>query len=144
LAALLIGALLFTASRDRGGAAQSVPTVTATGIATASEPTSDPSNKSTNTGGAKPTIQLVDLPGSARPFQNVRIKGTYRSGPDTFVQVQRWEGGEWVASPLPAKTDESGKFTAFVELGQPGRYQLRVVDPDSGVASETFVLVIKG
>jgi hypothetical protein len=31
-----------------------------------------------------------------------------------------------------------------VELGQPGRYRLRVVDPESGVTSETFVLVIAG
>ena len=39
---------------------------------------------------------------------------------------------------------QSGQFTAFVELGQPGRYRLRVVDPDSGVTSKTFVLVITG
>ena len=49
-----------------------------------------------------------------------------------------------MAFPMPAKTDESGQFTAFVELGQPGRYRLRVVDPDSGVTSKPFVLVIKG
>jgi hypothetical protein len=60
------------------------------------------------------------------------------------LQVQRWEGGEWLAFPLPTKTDKSGKFTAFVELGQPGRCRFRVVDPDSGVTSETFVLVIAG
>ncbi len=64
------------------------------------------------------TIQLEDLADSARPFQTVRIEGTYRGGPDTFVQVQRWEGGQWLAFPLPAKTDKSGRFTAFVELGR--------------------------
>jgi hypothetical protein len=58
--------------------------------------------------------------------------------------VQRWEGGGWLAFPLPTKTDKSGQFTAFVEFGQPGRYRLRVLDPDSGVTSETFVLVIAG
>jgi hypothetical protein len=140
LAALLIGALLFVANRDRGGAAQSVPTVTATGAATATKPASDPSK----TGGVEPTIQLEDLPDSAKPFQNVRIKGTYRGGPDTFLQVERWEGGKWIASPVPTKTDQSGHFTAYVEFEQPGRYQLRVVDPDSGVTSKTFVLVITG
>ena len=144
LAALLIGALLFAASRDRGATAQSVPTVTATATATVTKPTSEPSNQSTDTGGEEPTIQLEDLAGPARPFQTVRIQGTYRGGPDTFLQVQRWEGGQWLAFPLPAKTDKSGQFTAFVELGQPGRYRLRVVDPDSGVTSKTFVLVIMG
>jgi hypothetical protein len=58
--------------------------------------------------------------------------------------VQRWEGGEWLVFPYPTKTNESGKFTAFLELGQPGRYRIRLLDPDSGVTSKTFVLVIKG
>ena len=90
------------------------------------------------------TIQLEDLADSARPFQTVRIQGTYRGGADTFLRVQRWEGGKWLAFPLPTKTDQSGQFTAYVEFGQPGRYRLRVLDPDSGVTSKSFVLVIKG
>jgi hypothetical protein len=108
------------------------------------EPTSEPSNESTDTGGEEPTIQLGQFADSARPFQTVRIEGTYRSGPDTFLQVQRREGGKWLAFPVPTKTDQSGQFTTHVEFGQPGRYQLRVLDPDSGVTSKTFVLVIKG
>ena len=128
LAALLIGALLFAASRDRGVTAESVPTLTAT----TTKPTSEP------------TIQLKDFPDSARPFRTIRIEGTYPSGPDRFLQVQRWEGGEWLTFPYPAKTDKSGRFTAFVELGQPGRYRIHLLDPDSGVTSKTFVLVIKG
>jgi hypothetical protein len=58
--------------------------------------------------------------------------------------VQRWEGGKWLSFPLPTKTDKSGQFTAYVEFGQPGRYRLRVLDPDPGVTSKTFVLVITG
>jgi hypothetical protein len=130
LAALLIGAFLFAASRDRGVTAQSVPTVTTTPTATPTKPTSEP------------TIQLEDLADSARPFQAVRIEGTYRSGPDRFLQVQRWEGGKWLAFPVPTKTDKSGKFTAYVELEQPGRYRLRVLDPGSGLMSKPFVVVI--
>ena len=57
--------------------------------------------------------------------------------------MQRWEG-ELADFPLPTKTNQSGQFTAYVELGQPGRYQLRVLDPNSGVTSKSFVLVIKG
>jgi hypothetical protein len=103
-------------------------------------PASDPPNGSAE----EQTIQLEDLPDSARPFQTVRIQGTYHGGGDTFLRVQRWEGGKWLAFPLPTKTDQSGQFTAYVELGQPGRYRLRVLAPDSGVTSKTFVLVIKG
>jgi hypothetical protein len=144
LAALLIGALLFAATRDRDVTAQSVPTVTATAPATVTKPTNAPSNQSTDTGGEASTIQLEDLPESARPFETVRIQGTYRGGAAIFLRVQRWEGGKWLAFPVPTKTDQSGKFTAYVELGQPGRYRLRVVHPGSGVASKPFVLVIKG
>jgi hypothetical protein len=140
LAALLIGGLLFTANKDRGLTAQSLPTVTVM----ATGPTTGPSNGSTKTAGKEPTIQLVDFPETARSFKTVRVKGTYRGGPDTFVQAQRWEGGQWLDFPLPAKTDESGRFTTFIELGPTGRYRLRVVDPQSGVRSKTFVLVVMG
>jgi hypothetical protein len=144
LAALLIGALLFAATRDRGVTAQSAPTVIATATATLTKPTNAPSNQSTDTGGEEPTIQSEDLPNSARPFETVRIKGMYRGGAETFLRVERWEDGKWLAFPVPTKTDQSGKFTAYVEFDQPGRYQLRMLDPGSGAASKPFVLVVKG
>jgi hypothetical protein len=143
LAALLIGALLFAASRD-GVTTQSAPTAKASATATASELTREPSDESTNTGGEESTIQLENVADSARPFETVRIHGTYRGGADTFLRVQRREGRKWLAFPLPTKTDQSGQFTAYVEFGQPGRYQLRVLHPESGVTSKQFVLVIKG
>ena len=58
--------------------------------------------------------------------------------------MQRWEEASGWNFPLPTKTDQSGQFTAYVEFGQPGRYRLRVLDPDSGVTSKPFVLVIRG
>jgi hypothetical protein len=108
------------------------------------QPTSEPSNESTDTGGKEPTIQVEDLADTAEPFQTVRIHGTYHGGANTFLRVQRWEGGKWLAFPLPTKTDQSGRFTTHVEFDQPGRYQLRVLGPGSGAASKPFVLVIKG
>ncbi len=100
----------------------------------------DPSSPYTS---APETIELKDSSGFAKPFQTVQIKGTYRGGADTFLRIQRWEEGRWVAFPVPAKTDQSGEFTAYAELGRPGRYQLRLLDPDSGVKSEPFALAIK-
>jgi serine/threonine protein kinase len=100
---------------------------------------------STRSGSAEgETIQLEDSADSAKAFQTVPIRGTHHGGADTFLRVERWEGGKWVPFPLPAKTDRSGQFTAYVELGQPGRYQLRVLDPDSGVTSKPSVLEIRG
>ena len=87
---------------------------------------------------------MEEIADSARPFQTVRIQGTYRGGANTLLRVQRWEAGKWVSSPVPTKTDQSGQFITHVELDQPGSYRLRMFDLDSGVASRTFVLVIKG
>lgn len=125
-------------------AVESTPTQSATpgGLTSGAGPSpaaSDPTNGSAE----EPTIQLEDLPVSARPFQTVRIHGTYHGGAGTLLRVQRWEGGKWLAFPLPTKTDQSGQFTTHVELGQPGPYRLRVLDPNSGVTSEVFVLVIE-
>jgi hypothetical protein len=97
---------------------------------------------SSSASGEAKAIQLEDSTVSAKPFQAVRIQGTYHGGADTFLWVQRWEGGTWVAFPVPTKTDQSGQFTAYVELGQPGRYRLRVLDPETGLKSTPFVLVI--
>jgi hypothetical protein len=142
LAALVIGALVFGASRDGSVTPQSAPAVTASATATVSQPTSQPSNQPTRTGAASP-IRVQELTEPARAFQTVRIKGRFLDGPDTSLRVQRWEGGKWLDFPLIAQTDKSGRFTAYVELGGQGRYELRVLDPNSLVTSETFVLVIK-
>jgi serine/threonine protein kinase len=93
---------------------------------------------------AQEAIQLENSASAAKPFQTVQIQGTYRGGADTSLRVQRWEGGQWRTFPLPTKTDQSGQFTAYVEFGQPGLYQLRVLDPDSDLTSKPSVLVIEG
>jgi len=86
---------------------------------------------------------LENAADAAKPFQTVEIQGTYRGGADTSLRVQRWEGGQWLDFPLPTVTDQAGQFTAYVELGGPGRYRLRLLDPNSGVTSTPSELVIK-
>jgi hypothetical protein len=136
-----LGLLLSRGPGERAAETTSTHSATTGGASTASppaaaEPRSGPAERE--------AIQLEDLPNSAKPFETVRIQGTYRGGPDTFLRVQRWEGGKWVAFPVPTKTDHSGRFTAHVEVGEPGRYQLRLLDPGSSVTSKTFLLVIEG
>ena len=81
---------------------------------------------------------------AAKPFQTVLIRGTYRGEADTLLRVQLWERGKWLALPFPTKTTRTGQFTAYVELGKPGRHLLRVLDPDSGATSKPSELVIVG
>jgi hypothetical protein len=117
--------------------------VTQSPVAGAVPSSADPS-PATASGPPAAPIRLMESVDPARPFHAARIQGAYPGGAERFLRVQRWEEGAWLAFPVPTKTDESGQFTAYVELGQPGRYRLRVLDPDSGVASEPVVLVIEG
>jgi hypothetical protein len=67
----------------------------------------------------------------------------YAGGADTFLRAQRQENGQWISFPLPAKTDQSGRFTLYLELDKAGRYQLRALDPASGITSDPLVLEVK-
>ena len=141
LTAVWLGLLLFRASGEP--AVESSPIQSATpggGQSTTEPPASAPRSGSAE----REAIQIKDVAASARPFETVRIRGSYPDGADTLLRVQRWEDGKWLAFPLPTKTDKSGQFTAYVELGQPGRYRLRLLDPSTGLTSKPFVLVIKG
>ena len=91
---------------------------------------------------AKATILLEPPAGSAKPFEAVRISGNYHGGSGRLLHVQQREGNRWLSFPLAAITDRSGNFSTYVELGKPGRYRLRVLDPETGVTSESFVLLI--
>jgi hypothetical protein len=89
-------------------------------------------------------IELLEPAGPAEPFEAVQISGTFTGGrSSTFLRVQRQEGGTWRSFPLPTRADRTGRFTTYIELGQPGRYPLRVLDPESGATSETVVLVVE-
>ena len=153
---LLAGAVVFyrvapdysTSGSTPNTAASPSPSPAPTSVVSPSQsaPTSTttPSAADKTSGSAKATIQVETPVSSANLFETVQIQGTYHGGANTFVQVQRYEAGKWVvAFPLPTKTDQSGKFTAYVALEQPGRHRLRVLDPDSGTTSKTVVLVIK-
>ena len=108
-------------------------------------PASSPAADAPAPGAARDrTILLADPVDAAKPFQAARIQGSYPGGGDTLLRVQRWEKGSWATFPVPARTDASGEFTAYVELEQPGRYRLRVLDPGSGARSKSLVLVIDG
>ena len=146
LGVLIILSLIFSGLLLTAGdwAVQATSTQSVTPSEVSSSAGRSPASDLRSGSGEKKIIQLADLPEPAKPFETVRVQGTYRGGADTFLRMQRWERGKWLAFPVPTKTDQSGKFTAYVELGQPGPYRLRVVDSGSGVASKPSVLVIKG
>jgi hypothetical protein len=147
---LLVGAVLYY----RTSTSASVVTPSPTPLSSASsspvvDPSSTPST-STPEASVKPTadeVPKIRLHGDSRifakPFQTVRIRGTYHGGPDTFVQAERREGaGRWVAFPLASKTDRAGRFIMHVELSYAGHHWVRVVDPKTRVVSDDPIVVV--
>jgi len=80
----------------------------------------------------------------AASFEPVPITGSFPAGGvlGARLEVQRLVNGSWVRFPLPAAVAATGRFQTFVELGSPGRHQLRVVDPETGVASNIVTVTI--
>jgi hypothetical protein len=107
-------------------------------------PTTQPSPFSSTPPPSPPAIELTTTTLSAEPFQTVRLRGTYAPlDRPTALRVQRQQQGEWVSFPLPVVTDGSGNFTAHVDLGRPGRYRLRIMDPETDTTSDVAVLHIR-
>ena len=149
---LVCAVLYYRASTSAPVAASNLTTPPSTSLSPVVGPEPSPSTSTPGAGGhsgsssAEPRrIQVYgDRVTSAKPFQTVRIRGTYHGGADTYLQAERREGATWVPFPLSAKTDRLGRFITHVEFGARGPHWVRMADPVAKVHSEPFVLVIKG
>ena len=151
---LLVGAVLYYCRALPGSlAAAAGPSAHSraapTPVATPDPPPSAATPAVATPGGSpSPEIAAIEIYGdtatSAKPFETVRIRGTYHRGADTFLQVEVREGSRWTAYPVSPKTDRLGRFITYVELSERGPNWVRVVDPRAHVESKPFVLVIRG
>jgi hypothetical protein len=110
------------------------------------EPTEKPTEEPTEEITQEPTeeITVEGAPFSAQSFETVKISGVHPSGSgSSALRVQRQQGFGWVTFPLPVVTDDDGRFDAYVELGEPGRYRLRVLEPETRTTSDVFTLDIR-
>ena len=127
-------------SADRGTIASTTPTPT---------PTASARGTTASVGSPSPATGAIVLRRSslvARPFAVVSVRGEWRHPrPDgrRKVHVEALRRGTWSPFPLPAVTDPSGRFTAFVNLGAPGRYRLRVVGAPGGPVSDSFSVTVR-
>ena len=88
-------------------------------------------------------IETTSLTYFGRPFETIHIPGRYRGVPgSTRLRVQVEEPAGWTTYPLPAVTQPSGQFRAFIELGEAGKYRLRIVDPARHQASQVVTLLV--
>jgi hypothetical protein len=98
---------------------------------------------SSSTSSLPQDFELTSTTYVAAPFETVTIVGNYLGAErPTTLRVQRFESGSWVNFPLPSVTDTRGDFSAYVELGSPGSYRLRIADLEADVVSDVIRLEI--
>jgi len=121
------------------------PTTRATAGDTSPSILSFPSAASSPETGAD-AIVLARKTYEAAPFRVVRVSGTVRTPSPAArdqVHLEVRRGAGWSTFPLPAVTGAEGQFTAFVSLGSPGRYRLRVVAAGGGPVSDPFLVTVR-
>jgi hypothetical protein len=110
-------------------------------LSTPSTPTSNPTSAPPSTTNPPTDIELIASALNAGEMERVTLVGRYPGANGATLQVQRKEGGAWVAFPSSARV-EGGSFDTYVALGRPGPNQLRVVDTASGKTSNQVVITI--
>ncbi len=81
---------------------------------------------------------------SGAAFETVPIRGVLHGARENAtLRVQHQQRGRWTSFPLPTTTDSKGRFTAYVEIGAPGKYRLRVLDPRTGSTSPVVLLTVQ-
>jgi hypothetical protein len=81
---------------------------------------------------------------SASLYVTVPVDGRVHgvsAGTIVRVQYRRVQGTRWRHFPIPARTDASGRFTAYVDPG-PGSFELRVRVPSIEATSAIIPLNI--
>jgi hypothetical protein len=121
-----------------------------TGATTTSEPTDDaPSTTSAPPTTTEPErtrepdrgITLEANPSSVSTYEPITLTGTYPGGSGETLQVQRWEGGQWVDFPTSA-TVNGKSYETFVETGRAGKNKFRMKVDGGDESSNTVVVQV--
>jgi hypothetical protein len=87
-----------------------------------------------------PAITLRATPRRVSSNERINLTGAYRGGRGHQLQVQRFEG-RWVDFPVTA-TVRGGTFRTYIFSGRVGPNRFRMLDRDSGRASNAVRVVI--
>lgn len=105
--------------------------------------TSRPTKKSKPT--PKPTpIRLISLSAAQTavgPMEPIDLTGDYPAGEGAILRVQQFENGSWGDFPVTASVS-GGRFSTFIQTGNTGLNRFRVIDTDTGEASNEIKVQI--
>lgn len=92
--------------------------------------------------GKKGGIELSITPVRLQPGQRVNLAGTYRSGDNTSLRVQRFEDGSWRDFADVTATVRAGTFATYVSTSRTGEQRFRVYDPQADKGSNAVRVTI--
>lgn len=75
-------------------------------------------------------------------MERIYLRGTYPDGEGAILQVQQWEGGSWSVFPVTASVSNE-TFTTYIQTSQTGKNRFRVLDTDTGEASNEIRVTIR-
>lgn len=86
-------------------------------------------------------ITLTAGQGSVSAMQRIDLTGSYPAGTGAILQVQRFENGSWADFPVTVSVS-GGSFGTYVMTGSSGETRFRVVDTDTGKASNPVTVTV--
>ena len=82
----------------------------------------------------KKEISLSASQTSVAPMEQIDLTGVYPGGEGAILQVERFTSGSWQAFPVTVSVSDE-TFATYVQTSQTGPNRFRVVDTDTGRAS---------
>jgi len=108
--------------------------------ASGSDPSASPSDAASDEPSKRRPISLQAFPQQVAASARINLTGVYRGGEGRRIQVQRFEKG-WSDFPVSASVS-GGQFATYVTTGRAGVNRFRVLDKDSGKASNAVRVTV--
>ncbi len=86
-------------------------------------------------------ITLIAAPTSVGSFERINLTGSYPTGSGAILQVQRREGGQWADFSVTVGVN-GDSFATYVQTSRVGENRFRVLDSDSGSASNVVIVTV--
>lgn len=120
-----------------------VPTSESAASGASSEQPSSPSSSSASEEPSKEAkaIVLNAAPKSVGSFERINLTGTYPTGSGAILQVQRREAGRWIDFSVTVGVN-GDSFATYVQTSRVGENRFRVLDSDSGKASNAVTVTV--
>ncbi len=74
-------------------------------------------------------------------FERIDLSGIYPGGEGAILQVQRWEGGQWVDFNATLSVSNE-TFNTYVQSAQTGVNKFRVIDSATGDSSNAVTVTV--